>query len=50
MTTPGRRTPTRQLDSPWPFRLSAVPGRGIVLNLPPPAPNPATTKKTKERK
>lgn len=30
-----QRQATRRLEGPWPFRLSAVDGRGLVLNLPP---------------
>lgn len=28
-----RRMPTRALSHPWPFPLSAIPGRGIVRNV-----------------
>lgn len=30
-----RRTPTQRRGEPWPFKYSVVPGRGIVINLPP---------------
>lgn len=30
-----KRTPTRKLEHPWPFPVSAIPGRGLVLNIQP---------------
>ena len=32
---PPVRMPSRQLDKPWPFRLSYVKGRGLVRNVQP---------------
>lgn len=37
----------RRLVEPWPFLFSVVPGRGLVLNLPPPKKKPTRLRKVR---